>query len=672
MSLSQIKGLGKKRIELLNKLNITNIYDLVFFKPNYYEDRKTLYNLQNYNLESSALYKVKIVTGPIRNVSKKNLKYIIYNAEDAYRSIEIIFFNLPWISNFIKIGRSYYIFGQIKKNGNKLQITNPMITENLNNDIGEIVPIYPLTKGITQKVIRDSVYQALKFVDLNLSLPKTIRDKYNLPDTLTILKFLHFPSDINQAKTAMQAMKYLESFIFNMMITNNGHFSKKQDGIIIKASEIEDKFIKCLPFSLTDDQINVINKIKEELESENIMKLLVQGDVGSGKTIVSQYACLKTAYTGYQVAFMSPTNILAEQNYNKTKLFLDRFNITHAYISSKTSNKEKSKIIDQVREGKIKCLFGTHALISDKVKFNNLGLLIIDEQHRFGVKQRNKILEENKYSNLLVMSATPIPRTLALIIYGELDMAEIHQMPNGRKPIKTYLVTKSDEQKIFEFVKNQIELGRQAYFVCPLIEESAKLDLISATEYFKKIKDEFKNLNVALLTGKTSEEDKDGVMSKFRDGDIHILVSTTVIEVGVDVPNASVIVILDAHRFGLSQLHQLRGRVGRGQYESYAILLSDNLNTNTFTRLKIMESTTDGFKISEEDLKFRGPGELLGSQQHGIPKLKFLDMKNDFNLLLQSKKDIIEYSKYFSDEEIIKIEELKEVLFNSNTTGVLN
>lgn len=660
MSLGSIKGLGPKRIKLLEKLNIRNLNDLVFYAPNYYEDRQNVKSLNELVDGEDALVYVRITRRePIKRLKNK-MTIIEFTASDGSRVIRINYFNQPWAKNNFEIGEWYYLFGKIKFFKQDITISSPIFGKKQDKELGCVVPVYPLTKDLSNKILRSYIYEAIKsWNDLKL-VPKEISDKYGLPPVKTILKMLHFPDNMDEANKALSMMSYIEAFCLQIATSNGEKIFKRTGGQIIKDTEEERDFLRCLPFKLTEGQKSSIVDIKSDLESDVKMSRLLQGDVGSGKTVVAQYAAIKTVASGFQVAFMAPTAILAEQNYKKLKVFGDKFGYRTVLLTSNISKSERDDIVNDLQDGNIDIIVGTHSLLNDEIKFKNIGLVVIDEQHRFGVNQRRTLAQKTEGINLLLMSATPIPRSLSLILYGEMDISEIRTMPEGRKVVETYALSTNQIEGAHEFALKEIQKGRQVYYVCPLIEESESMNLMSAQDLYKSLVERFSDLQIALVTGKTPNDEKDDIMSKFYNGKINILVSTTVIEVGIDVPNATCMIIMNAERFGLSQLHQLRGRVGRGDYKSYCLLINGSKSEESYTRIKTMERTSDGFEIATEDLRLRGPGEFLGLRQHGRHKLKFLNFEKDINIIIMAKKDFEYYYEHKDEKEWNEI-------YNNNT-----
>ena len=506
---------------------------------------------------------------------------------------------------------------------------------------GKIIPIYPLTYGVSQNQIRKIIENGLTLVQEGLeeTLPTYILDKYGLMDINLAINKIHFPKDFEEFEKARYRFAFEELLTMQLLLLNlKNKCMEKQTGIQFDKNIKMSDIINELPFKLTGAQLRALEDIDRDMESDRVMNRLLQGDVGSGKTVVAIIAAYKAVKSGYQMAIMAPTSILASQHLESFKEILEKFGIRCELLISNISAKKKKEIIEQIENGEIDVVIGTHSILQDNVKFKNLGLVITDEQHRFGVNQRSTIGAKGKNVDKLVMTATPIPRTLALILYGDLDISIIDELPPNRKKIETFAVGLSMEDRVNEFIKKQIGQGRQAYIVCPLVEESEEVEAKSVLELFEKYQTEvFADYRVAYIHGKLKQKEKEEIMEDFKNGNIDILISTTVIEVGVNVPNASVMVIQNAERFGLAALHQLRGRVGRGEYKSYCILKFKGRSENIRERMKVMQDTNDGFVISEKDLELRGAGEFFGTRQHGIPEFKVANLFEDMSILKKAQ-----------------------------------
>ena len=538
----------------------------------------------------------------------------------------------------MKFGHRYKFYGKISNTYGKITISSPVFDEEgKDSNTGKIIPIYPLTYQLSQNVLRKIIENGLKEVQNQLreTLPSYILEDYNLQGINEATQKIHFPKNFDEFNIARKRLVFEEllSTQLALLELKNSYLTEEKGIQFSKDAKISD-IINKLPFKLTKAQLRVIEEIDTNMESEKPMNRLLQGDVGSGKTVVAMCAAYKAVKSGYQAAIMAPTAILATQHLENFKNILEEMGIRVELLISGITKKNKEGVLERLKNGDIDILIGTHAIIEENVIFKNLGLVVTDEQHRFGVKQRTKIAEKGKNPDVLVMTATPIPRTLALILYGDLDISIIDELPPNRKKIETFAVSKKLEQRVDSFIQKQIEEGRQAYIVCPLVEENEEIDLQSVQKLYEKYKTEiFPQYKVEYIHGKMKAKEKDEIMAKFKQHEIDILISTTVIEVGVDVPNANIMVIEDAERFGLAALHQLRGRVGRGQYQSYCILKYEGKGETVRKRMKVMCETNDGFIISEKDLELRGSGDFFGTMQHGLPEFKIANLFEDMNIL---------------------------------------
>ncbi len=628
MKLNAIKGIGDKTITLLNKLNIYTIDDLV----NYYPFRYEILEKTDLNSDRVVIDGV-VETSPLFIRLRGKLDKMSFRVRLDDRICNVVIFNRGFLRNNIKINTTITIIGKydIKHN----TITASDIKFGSISSLPKITPVYHTVSKITSKQINNYILKVIDDIKVTDIIPSILLDKYKLIPKSEAIREIHRPDDIHLLKNAINHIKYEELFLFMLKMNELKRNRVKVIGIkkeVDKNNVLE--FINNLPFKLTDDQLKVVDEIYNDLTSNIVMNRLVQGDVGSGKTIVSFIAIYINYLAGYQSALMAPTELLAYQHYLNIKNIFKDYNIKVELLTGKTKNKKK--LLEDLKNNKIDVLIGTHALIEDSVVFNNLGLVITDEQHRFGVNQRSNLKNKGTNPDILYMSATPIPRTYALTIYGDMDVSSIKTMPSGRVPVKTYLMKNSEIKEVLTMMYEELKNKHQIYVIAPLIEESDKIDLENVYELEEKFNKAFKGIyKVGVLHGKMTKDEKDDVMESFKNNDIQILISTTVIEVGIDIPNATMMVIFDSYRFGLSQLHQLRGRVGRNSLQSYCILISDYEKE----RLDILTLTTDGFKISEEDFRLRGSGDLFGIRQSGDMSFRLADIKKDYNILIKAKED---------------------------------
>lgn len=647
-----VKGVGPNRVKLLNKIGIYNLGDLITYYPRDYEDRSKPRMIQNLVNGEDSLIKAVAVSRVVEIRLKNRMCMYKLVVQDETAKCTIIWFNQSYLKNKFIIGETYYFFGKANIRTGKFEMSSPVFDDvNTKNNTGRIIPIYSSTYSLSQNTIRKIIENGLEMVDGNLeeNMPEYILDNYNLLGINEATKKVHFPESFEEFKEARKRLVFEELLTMQVALLGlKNKYSRDIKGIEFAKEYKFSDIINDLPFNLTNAQIRVLQEIENDMEKDKSMNRLLQGDVGSGKTIVSIIAAYKAVKSGYQAAIMAPTSILASQHLESFTEILEKYNIRCELLISSITKKKKEEILEKLKNGEIDVLIGTHAILEDNVIFKNLGLVVTDEQHRFGVRQRSKIASKGKNPDVLVMTATPIPRTLALILYGDLDISIIDELPPNRKKIDTFAVTKQMEERVNNFIKKQIEEGRQCYIVCPLVEENEEIDAKSVLELAEKYKNEtFKEYKVEYIHGKMRPKEKDEIMLEFKEGKIDILISTTVIEVGVNVPNSSIMVIENAERFGLAALHQLRGRVGRGEYKSYCILKYNSKSDVVRQRMKIMQDTNDGFVIAEKDLELRGTGEFFGTKQHGIPDFKIANLFEDIPIL----KMVQDLSKKIEEED---------------------
>lgn len=633
MEISSIKGVGPKLTEKLNRCGIFTIYDLLLYFPRDYEFIRGNIPFDEIEGEEKQILSC-IVRGYDRDIRTKNGKYISgIKFEYDGHIVEGKWFNQRFIKNSYKLGQSYDLVGKFKKVGDRLEIINPIIGC-AEAKSSEIIPRYSLKGDLSDKILIKLINQVIGEVRINDNLPKELIEKYNLIGLDRAIRSIHFPNGKVELENAITRLKFQELFTYSMKLLLLKNKVRNNNGIAFKlVKELTDLKL-ALPFNLTNAQTKVVREILNDQRSPYPMNRLVQGDVGSGKTIVALIAMFNVVKNGYQASLMVPTEILANQHYEEAKKLLGPFNIEIELLTGSTSAKEKKRIKERIASEEAIIVIGTHALIQEDVHFNNLGLVVTDEQHRFGVEQRSKLINKGRRPDVIVMSATPIPRTLALYIYSDLDVSIIDELPPGRKKIDTKFFSDKERNKAYELALEEVEKGRQVYIVCPLIEENEKMDLNSVEKLYDELKDGvFKNITIEILHGKMKPKEKDEIINGFKENKTKVIISTTVIEVGVNVPNASIMIIENAERFGLAQLHQLRGRVGRGEYASYCILLGNAKSNTTKKRMEIMTESTDGFYISEQDLKLRGSGEVFGLRQSGDAGLVLADIYEDIDIL---------------------------------------
>ena len=668
-----VKTVGPSRVKLLNKLKIYTLKDLIEYYPRDYEDRSKPKNLYECTDGEEVLIEA-MPTGRISEMHKGRMTISRLIVKDQTGTCYITWFNQGYLRDKFQPGRMYRFFGKISNKSGRLEMNSPVYDEiDQSKNTGKIIPIYPLTYELKQTTLRRIIENGLLEVKGQLpeTLPEYILKENNLWDINNTIERIHFPvefSDFNKARERLVFEELLTTQLALLKLKNN--YEHETDGIQFSKDVYMSDVINILPFKLTKAQLRVLEEIDRDMESNKPMNRLLQGDVGSGKTVVAMISAYKAVKSGYQATIMAPTAILASQHLESFQGILEELGIRTELLISSVTKKKKTEILEKLQNGEIDILIGTHAILEENVVFKNLGLVVTDEQHRFGVKQRGTIASKGKNPDVIAMSATPIPRTLALILYGDLDISIIDELPPNRKKIETYAVRKNMEERVNNFIRKQITEGRQAYIVCPLVEENEDMEgLQSVIELAEKYqKETFSEYKVAYLHGKMKPKEKDEIMERFKNGEIQILIATTVIEVGVNVPNASIMVVENAERFGLAQLHQLRGRVGRGEYQSYCILKYEGNSETIRQRMKVMYDTNDGFIISEKDLELRGSGDFFGTEQHGLPEFKIANLFEDIAVLKKVQRlalKIMEDDPLLEKEKNAKLNDLVKEKFSS-------
>ena len=653
--LTEFPGVGEVRAKKLEKLGLVRCADLISYFPRDYEDRRQVYSIRSAPLGQKVCISAMAAEHPRLSRIRKGLELVKLKVVDQAGALHITFFNQSYVERALRAGEEYIFYGVVEEQGSRRTMVNPIFERvGKQNFTGCIVPVYPLTAGITNHLLCTLTQQAVAACaqDMPETLPRGVRLDHELAQAEFSYRNIHFPESFQALELARRRLTFEELFYLSAGLAMLKGRRGDVLGCAIPSRPMEE-FLARLPFPLTGAQRRVMEEIARDMASGRPMNRLVQGDVGSGKTVVAAYAAWLAAGAGYQSALMAPTEVLAEQHFRSLSALLEPAGVRVGLLTGSITPAGKKKVRQALAAGEIDLIIGTHALLSQGVEFARLGLMVADEQHRFGVAQRAALAAKGDSPHVLVMSATPIPRTLALIIYGDLDVSVIDQLPPGRTPVETYVVREDKRARMYNFVRRLVGEGRQVYIICPAVEENAEggmqnaewegdgpaLDLKAVTTYAKKLQTEvFPDLRVDFLHGKMKPREKEAVMAAFAAGETQVLVSTTVIEVGVDVPNAALIIIENAERFGLSQLHQLRGRVGRGKHQSYCVLITNTRSVEAMQRLRTLASTADGFKISEEDLKLRGPGDFFGSRQHGLPQMKLADLAGDMRLLSEAQE----------------------------------
>ena len=674
-----IKGVGEARAKQLGKMGIHDLRDLISYFPRAYEDRTAIKTISQLEPGETVCVRAIAAFPPRLSHIRKGLDLVKLKAVDEAAALDVTFFNQSYVRDSIRQGETYIFYGKVGGTRLRPEMTNPIFEpENARSATGRIVPVYRLSAGISQKLMSRAVRTGLDLCgdELPDALPGAVREEYDLSQARYAYENIHFPKDMGALELARKRLIFEELFVLaaSMQLLRAKRSGEKHHPI--EKNDVQ-PFIDALPFRLTGAQQRAIGEVTADMSGSVRMNRLIQGDVGSGKTVVAAAACWYAWRSGCQAAFMAPTEILAEQHYRSLGALLEPFGVRVALLTGGMTAKQKRTVSDAIALGSADVIIGTHALISESVHFHDLALVVTDEQHRFGVDQRAALTDKGESPHVLVMSATPIPRTLALIIYGDLDVSVIDELPPGREAVDTFAVGEKMRSRIYAFIRKLVSEGRQVYIVCPSVEpgEEQEEGLHSAVEYEKELREKvFPELRTGLVHGRMKAKEKDAVMASFAAGDIDILVATTVIEVGVDVPNAALMVVENADRFGLSQLHQLRGRVGRGKHKSYCVLFEGTGGEVAAQRLKIMCDTNDGFRIAEQDLAMRGPGDFFGSRQHGLPETHIADLTSDMNVLFDAQnaaKAVLDRDPTLKDSENRPLRERIHELFTLNE-GAMN
>lgn len=667
-NIKYLKGVGEKRAKMLEKLDIFTVGDLLRHYPRSYRKWSDYVEISEANIGDTCCIKAIAGKTPTGVKIRQGMTIFKTDATDGKNVIKITVFNNKYMAQSIEQGKEYYFYGKISGNLYSKEMTVSEIADV--QKTSSVSPIYPLTQGINSKYLSKLILTALSMNNSILTevIPLEIRESLCLMEINKAVKQIHFPDSEDLLSEARRRLVFEELFILQVGLMKLKGHGKAETSIVLKG-DFTSEFYSTLPFTPTNAQIKAISECVTQMQTGYLMNRLLQGDVGSGKTAVAAALIYNTVKSGYQAAFMAPTEILASQHYKSICTFFEKFNFNVALLTGAATAKEKKIIKEKLKSGEIDIIIGTHALIQPDVEFNNIGLVITDEQHRFGVRQRNALLDKGNLPHTLVMSATPIPRTLALMIFGDLDISVLDELPPGRQPIETYCIDTQKRERAYNYIKKHLDMGLQGYIVCPLVEEGNDESLIAVKKYAEDLaENQFSAYSVGLLHGKMKPKEKDAVMADFVSGKIQLLVSTTVIEVGVDVPNAVIMVVENSERFGLSQLHQLRGRIGRGKHRSTCILISDATNDTAVKRMNIMKSTCDGFKIADEDLLLRGPGDFFGDKQHGLPELRIAMLTDTFTL---KEANMFALKVLGDDPELINNQNLKQAienLFNKNKT----
>lgn len=656
-SVSMLKGIGEQRERKLQKLGISTIEDLLTHYPREYKDRSEILKIADLPMDEPSTFLAQVKEEG-QNSRHGRLVYTRMKVYDETGSVGVLWYNQPYMKNSLKIGEWYLFSGKLQKKYGRKEILSPEV-ERIGENFagGRIIPVYPASEGVSQKMLRNLMEDALSQMSggMREELPLWLRKEYKLAERNFAIENIHFPKTEQGFYDARRRLVFEELFVLQTALFQlKNTLEDSGEGIILKKKKALQEAEGLLPFALTGAQKRVLKEMEKDMTSGKIMNRLVQGDVGSGKTALAMVSAYWAIQNGYQVTIMAPTEVLANQHFESFQKVFEPAGIKVVLLTGSLKAKEKRETLEQVKNGDAQMIVGTHAVIQKGVEYHKLGLAITDEQHRFGVRQRSTLADKGENVHTLVMTATPIPRTLALILYGDLDISIIDELPPGRQKIDTSAVDSRYHQRIYTFIQKHVKEGRQAYVICPMIEESEKLEVQSVLNYTEELVKELPECRVACVHGKMKAKEKQEIMDGFAAGNIDVLVSTTVIEVGINVPNATIMLIENAERFGLAQLHQLRGRVGRGSEKSYCILVSDTKTKVAKERMKTMTESEDGFVISEKDLKLRGPGEFFGIRQHGLPELKIADLYKDMAILKEAQSaaaELLKKDRFLEAEE---------------------
>ena len=656
-SVSMLKGIGEQRERKLQKLGISTIEDLLTHYPREYKDRSEILKIADLPMDEPSTFLAQVKEEG-QNSRHGRLVYTRMKVYDETGSVGVLWYNQPYMKNSLKIGEWYLFSGKLQKKYGRKEILSPEV-ERIGENFagGRIIPVYPASEGVSQKMLRNLMEDAVSQMSggMREELPLWLRKEYKLAERNFAIENIHFPKTEQGFYDARRRLVFEELFVLQTALFQlKNTLEDSGEGIILKKKKALQEAEGLLPFALTGAQKRVLKEMEKDMTSGKIMNRLVQGDVGSGKTAVAMVAAYWAIRNGYQATIMAPTEVLAYQHFESFQKVFEPAGIKVVLLTGSLKAKEKRETLEQVKNGDAQMIVGTHAVIQKGVEYHKLGLAITDEQHRFGVRQRSTLADKGENVHTLVMTATPIPRTLALILYGDLDISIIDELPPGRQKIDTSAVDSRYHQRIYTFIQKHVKEGRQAYVICPMIEESEKLEVQSVLNYTEELVKELPECRVACVHGKMKAKEKQEIMDGFAAGNIDVLVSTTVIEVGINVPNATIMLIENAERFGLAQLHQLRGRVGRGSEKSYCILVSDTKTKVAKERMKTMTESEDGFVISEKDLKLRGPGEFFGIRQHGLPELKIADLYKDMAILKEAQSaaaELLKKDRFLEAEE---------------------